>query len=70
MRVGNVGIAIGAVVGGAGNMRLTDTAWIGTIIVVPALLLTRWSGHWINAPHHLITNNNNFYSHTAKRHCY
>ncbi|WP_409523030.1 MFS transporter [Nitrincola sp. MINF-07-Sa-05] len=42
----NVGIAIGAVVGGAvvDNMRLTDTAWIGAVIVVLALLLTRWSG--------------------------
>lgn len=42
----NVGIAIGAVVGGAvvDNMSLTDTAWIGAVIVVLALLLTRWSG--------------------------
>lgn len=42
----NVGIAIGAVVGGVvvDNMSLTDTAWIGAIIVVLALLLTRWSG--------------------------
>lgn len=42
----NVGIAIGAVVGGVvvDNMSLTDTAWIGAVIVVLALLLTRWSG--------------------------
>lgn len=42
----NVGIAIGAVVGGAvvDTMSLTDTAWIGAVIVVLALLLTRWSG--------------------------
>ncbi|HAW93589.1 MULTISPECIES: MFS transporter [unclassified Arsukibacterium] len=42
----NVGIAIGAVIGGVvvDNMSLTDTAWIGAVIVVLALLLTRWSG--------------------------
>lgn len=38
----NVGIAIGAVVGGAvvDTMSLTDAAWIGAVIVLLALLLT------------------------------
>ncbi|MDX3775525.1 hypothetical protein QE250_15515 [Chromatiaceae bacterium AAb-1] len=42
----NIGIALGSVIGGVvvENMHLTDTAWIGAVIVVLALLLTRWSG--------------------------
>ncbi|MCF7352933.1 MFS transporter [Vibrio sp. CK2-1] len=42
----NVGIAIGSIVGGAvvENMTLTDTPWVGALIVVVALLLTRLSG--------------------------
>ncbi|MFC3033951.1 MFS transporter [Pseudoalteromonas fenneropenaei] len=42
----NVGIAFGAVVGGVivEGMSLTDTPWIGAIIVVIALLLTKLSG--------------------------
>lgn len=42
----NVGIAAGAVVGGliVEEMSLLDTPWIGGVIVLGALALTRWSG--------------------------
>lgn len=42
----NVGIAIGSVLGGViiEEMQIMDTAWVGAIIVVIALLLTRLSG--------------------------
>ena len=42
----NVGIAIGSIVGGfiVENMTLMDTPWIGAVIVVFALILTRISG--------------------------
>ncbi|GAC23406.1 inner membrane transport protein ydhP [Paraglaciecola mesophila KMM 241] len=42
----NVGIAIGSIIGGSvvENMQLTDTPWIGGLIVVFAWLLTSWSG--------------------------
>ena len=42
----NIGIALGAVIGGhvVERMTLTDTAWIGAAIVILALGLTLWSG--------------------------
>jgi predicted MFS family arabinose efflux permease len=42
----NVGIAIGSLLGGViiEDMALMDTAWIGALIVVLALILTRLSG--------------------------
>ncbi|GAA3713034.1 MFS transporter [Oceanisphaera sediminis] len=42
----NVGIAFGSVMGGViiERMSLTDTPWVGALIVVLALLLTLWSG--------------------------
>ncbi|QEM80499.1 MFS transporter [Halomonas binhaiensis] len=42
----NIGIALGSLVGGwtVDTMELTDTAWIGAIIVLFALLATRLSG--------------------------
>ncbi len=43
----NVGIAIGSIIGGVvvNSMALIDTAWIGALIVVFAILLTRVSGY-------------------------
>lgn len=42
----NIGIALGSMVGGhvVDAMTLTDTAWIGALIVFAALVLTRLSG--------------------------
>jgi len=42
----NIGIALGSVTGGhvVDTMTLTDTAWIGALIVLVALVLTRLSG--------------------------
>ncbi|MBB1486250.1 MFS transporter [Oceanospirillum sediminis] len=42
----NVGIALGAILGGfvVESMSLTDLPWIGAVIVVMALLMTRLSG--------------------------
>jgi MFS transporter, DHA1 family, inner membrane transport protein len=42
----NVGIAMGALVGGVivNDLQLLDTPWIGGVIVLGALVLTRWSG--------------------------
>lgn len=42
----NIGIAFGAWLGGlvVANRPLTDTGWIGALIVLAALGLTRWSG--------------------------
>ncbi|MFD2166134.1 MFS transporter [Thalassotalea euphylliae] len=42
----NIGIALGSIVGGkvVDSMQLTDTAWIGAIVVLFALALTRLSG--------------------------
>ncbi|MEH6710754.1 MAG: MFS transporter [Paraglaciecola polaris] len=42
----NVGIALGSIIGGSvvENMELTDTPWIGGLIVVLALILTTFSG--------------------------
>lgn len=47
----NVGIAIGAWLGGhvVAGMSLMDTSWIGALIVLVALVLTRISGHLDNA---------------------
>ncbi|QJR79930.1 MFS transporter [Alteromonas pelagimontana] len=46
----NIGIALGAVLGGAivENMTLQDTAWVGALISVAALLATRYSGYLDN----------------------
>lgn len=46
----NIGIAIGAWLGGhvVADMSLMDTPWIGAIIVVLALLMTRLSGYLDN----------------------
>lgn len=43
----NVGIAIGSIVGGVvvESMTLMDTSWIGALIVLGAILLTRLSAH-------------------------
>ncbi|MEO9653485.1 MFS transporter [Marinomonas sp.] len=43
----NVGIAIGSIVGGVvvESMTLMDTSWIGAVIVLGAILLTRLSAH-------------------------
>ena len=43
----NIGIALGAVIGGmvVAKMQLIDTAWIGALIVLLALGLTRLSGY-------------------------
>ena len=43
----NIGIAVGSILGGAivDGMQLSDTAWIGAIISVAALLVTRYSGY-------------------------
>ncbi len=43
----NIGIAMGSILGGAivDGMQLSDTAWIGAIISVAALLVTRYSGY-------------------------
>ena len=43
----NIGIAVGSILGGAivDDMQLSDTAWIGAIISVAALLVTRYSGY-------------------------
>ena len=43
----NIGIAVGSILGGAivDGMQLSDTAWIGALISVAALLVTRFSGH-------------------------
>ncbi|MCS2609301.1 MFS transporter [Halomonas dongshanensis] len=42
----NIGIALGSVVGGqvVTHLALTDTAWVGALIVLIALVLTRLSG--------------------------
>ncbi|ALM51218.1 MFS transporter [Halomonas huangheensis] len=41
----NIGIALGSIIGGqvVTHLRLTDTAWIGAIIVLSALAATRFS---------------------------
>lgn len=43
----NVGIALGALIGGhiVDQYRLIDTAWVGAVIVLVALALTRFSGY-------------------------
>jgi predicted MFS family arabinose efflux permease len=43
----NIGIAVGSILGGAivDGMTLSDTAWIGALISVTALVVTRYSGH-------------------------
>ena len=43
----NIGIAVGSILGGAivDGMTLSDTAWIGALISVAALVVTRYSGH-------------------------
>ena len=43
----NIGIAVGSILGGVivDGMQLSDTAWIGALISVAALLLTRFSGY-------------------------
>lgn len=43
----NIGIALGSILGGAivEGMSLRDTAWVGALISVAALLITRYSGH-------------------------
>lgn len=42
----NVGIALGSIIGGVvvEKMELTDTSWIGALIVVLAIILTKLSG--------------------------
>ena len=42
----NIGIAMGAIIGGSvvENMHLQDTAWIGAVICLLALAVTRYSG--------------------------
>ena len=42
----NIGIALGSIIGGSvvENMSLQDTAWIGAVISVLALMATRYSG--------------------------
>ncbi|KTF07010.1 major facilitator superfamily protein [marine sediment metagenome] len=42
----NIGIALGSVIGGSvvENMSLQDTAWIGAVISLMALVVTRYSG--------------------------
>lgn len=42
----NVGIAIGAIIGGmiVDHMQLKDTPWIGAVIILLAIILTRLSG--------------------------
>jgi multidrug resistance protein len=52
----NVGIALGAIIGGhiVDQYSLTDTAWVGGIIVIIALLLTRLSG-WLDNKQTLVT---------------
>ena len=42
----NIGIALGSIIGGSvvENMTLQDTAWIGAVISVLALGVTRYSG--------------------------
>ena len=43
----NIGIAVGSILGGAivDGMQLSDTAWIGALISVAALVVTRYSGY-------------------------
>ncbi|MEG3767612.1 MFS sugar transporter, partial [Alteromonas sp. 14N.309.X.WAT.G.H12] len=43
----NIGIALGSIIGGTivDGMELSDTAWIGALITVIALVVTRYSGH-------------------------
>ncbi|MGM8901097.1 MFS transporter, partial [Psychrobacter sp. 1Y4] len=42
----NIGIALGSIIGGSvvENMSLQDTAWIGAVISLMALAVTRYSG--------------------------
>ena len=42
----NIGIALGSIIGGAivDGMQLSDTAWVGALISVAALVVTRFSG--------------------------
>ena len=42
----NIGIALGSIIGGSvvENMSLQDTAWIGAVISLIALAVTRYSG--------------------------
>lgn len=42
----NIGIALGSIIGGSvvESMTLRDTAWIGAVISVLALIVTRYSG--------------------------
>lgn len=43
----NIGIALGSIIGGSivDGMQLSDTAWIGALITLSALVATRYSGH-------------------------
>ena len=43
----NIGIALGSIIGGAivDGMQLSDTAWVGALISVAALVVTRYSGY-------------------------
>ncbi|MBU2967609.1 MFS transporter [Amphritea sp. 2_MG-2023] len=43
----NIGIALGSIIGGSivDGMQLSDTAWIGALITLIALVATRYSGH-------------------------
>ena len=42
----NIGIALGSIIGGSvvESMTLRDTAWIGAVISLLALIVTRYSG--------------------------
>jgi len=55
----NIGIALGSIIGGSvvENMSLQDTAWIGAVICLLALVVTRYSGMLDKrAAHQLATN--------------
>lgn len=43
----NIGIALGSIIGGTivEDLQLADTAWIGALITLAALIATRYSGH-------------------------
>ncbi|GEK11242.1 MFS transporter [Pseudoalteromonas peptidolytica] len=48
----NIGIALGSILGGqiVDSMSLQDTAWVGAVISMMALIATRYSGHLDSKP--------------------
>ncbi|RXE95975.1 MFS transporter [Pseudoalteromonas sp. PS5] len=48
----NIGIALGSILGGqiVDSMSLQDTAWVGALISMMALIATRYSGHLDSKP--------------------